>query len=90
MMPTLKIERCEQSYTDTDARSAQTYSYGELSVISPRLHTESFQSSAPDPRAPEDPRHVIGWSLSSVRLQSPAFGALVLVTDPEDPRPPLH
>jgi hypothetical protein len=36
MMPALKIERCEQSYTDTDARSAQTYSYGELSVISPR------------------------------------------------------
>jgi hypothetical protein len=31
MMPALKIERCEQSYTDTDARSAQTYSYGALS-----------------------------------------------------------
>ena len=43
MMPALKIERCEQSYTDTDARSAQTYSYGALPVISP------------DPRAPEDP-----------------------------------
>jgi hypothetical protein len=27
-MPALKIERCEQFYTDTDARSAQTYSYG--------------------------------------------------------------
>ena len=31
MMPALKIERCEQFYTDTDARSAQTYSYGALS-----------------------------------------------------------
>jgi hypothetical protein len=30
------IERCEQFYTDTDARSAQTYSYGALPVISPR------------------------------------------------------
>ena len=36
MMPALKIERCEQFYTDTDARSAQTYSYGALPVISPR------------------------------------------------------
>ena len=35
-MPALKIERCEQFYTDTDARSAQTYSYGALPVISPR------------------------------------------------------
>ena len=43
MMPALKIERCEQFYTDTDARSAQTYSYGALSVISPRL------KSAQDP-----------------------------------------
>jgi hypothetical protein len=30
-LPSLKIERCEQFYTDTDARSAQTYSYGALS-----------------------------------------------------------
>ncbi len=29
-------QRCEQFYTDTDARSAQTYSYGALPVISPR------------------------------------------------------
>ena len=36
MMPALKIERCEQFYTDTDVRSAQTYSYGALPVISPR------------------------------------------------------
>ena len=43
MMPALKIERCEQFYTDTDARSAQTYSYGALPVISPRL------KSAQDP-----------------------------------------
>ena len=43
MMPALKIERCEQFYTDTDARSAQTYSYGALPVISPQL------KSAQDP-----------------------------------------
>jgi hypothetical protein len=43
MMPALKIERCEQFYTDTDARSAQTYSYGALPVISPR------------PKSAEDP-----------------------------------
>ena len=43
MRPALKIERCEQFYTDTDARSAQTYSYGALPVISPRL------KSAQDP-----------------------------------------
>ena len=41
-------------------------------------------------RAPWPGELVIGWCLSSVRLQSPACGALVLVTDPEDPRPPLH
>ena len=45
MMPALEIERCEQSYTDTDARSAQTYSYGALSVISP-----------PTQERPSDPR----------------------------------
>jgi hypothetical protein len=44
------------------------------------------------PPTQERPRtlaDVIGWCLSSVRLQSPACGALVLVTDPEDPRPQL-
>ena len=78
MMPALKIERCEQFYTDTDARSAQTYLYGAVS------------HQPPTQERPRTLADVIGWCLSNVRLQSPAFGALVLVTDPEDPRPPLR
>ena len=51
MMAALKIERCEQFYTDMDANPLRL------------IHTERFQSSAPDSRAPEDLADCdFGWS----------------------------
>ena len=55
MMPALEIERCEQSYTDTDARSAQTYSY-----------RSAFSHQPPTQERPRTLADVIGWCLSSV------------------------
>jgi hypothetical protein len=76
MMPALKIERCEQFYTDTDARSAQTYSYGALPVISPRLKSARgpspivtrmvARSPSRGHRAPWPGELVIGWCLCLV------------------------
>jgi hypothetical protein len=84
MMPALKIERCEQFYTDTDARSAQTYLYGALPVISPR------PKSARGP----SPTSSVGFCLVGVcmrkRTEPPHVGLCLLSLTPNPPRPPLH
>ena len=80
MMPALKIERCEQFYTDTDARSAQTYSYGALPVMRATMITADPRpmSSAPLDGTPVQLFAFLGSAIASfwtAERSRKAFGA---------------